>query len=125
MAKRDIKKLLNKKGWTGRELGIIELTNTCICFQQALEGKPQQPIVEAAELRKMLSTITDRGQGQVYNGYISIHEWLSVKYNIAQSNLQQALLMYKTLITYILDASFAEDVNRYMEQLPAIMTPKQ
>lgn len=125
MAKRDIKKLLNKKGWTGRELGILELTNTCVCFQQALEGKPQQPIVEAAELRKMLSTITDRAQGQVYNGYISIHEWLSVKYNIAQSTLQQALLNYKTLTTFILDASFAEDVYSYVEQLPAIMTQKQ
>lgn len=121
----DIKRLLNKKGWTGRELGILELTNMCIIFQQALEGKEPKPLVEQAQLRKMLSTITDRQQGQVYNGYISIHEWLSVRYNIAQTQLQQAQLQYRTLAGYITDAILAEEVYSYIEQLPAIMTEKQ
>ena len=121
----DIKRLLNKKGWTGRELGILELTNMCIIFQQALEGKEPKPLVEQSQLRKMLSTITDRQQGQVYNGYISIHEWLSIRYNIAQTQLQQAQLQYRTLAAYVTDAIFAEDVYRYIEQLPAIMTEKQ
>ena len=35
----DIKRLLKKKGWTGRELGILELSNMAIMFRQALEGK--------------------------------------------------------------------------------------
>ena len=121
----DIKRLLNKKGWTGRELGILELTNMCIIFQQALEGKEPKPLVEQAQFKKMLSTITDRQQGQVYNGYISIHEWLSIRYNIAQTQLQQAQLQYRTLAGYVTDATLAEDVYRYIEQLPAIMTEKQ
>ncbi len=41
----DIKRLLNKKGWTGRELGILELTNMAVMFRQALEGKQPEPIV--------------------------------------------------------------------------------
>ena len=121
----DIKRLLNKKGWTGRELGILELTNMAVMFRQALEGKEPQPLVEQAQLRKMINTITDRQQGQVYNGYISIHEWLSIRYNIAQTQLQQAQLQYRTLVGYITDATLAEDVYRYIEQLPAIMTQKQ
>ena len=121
----DIKRLLNKKGWTGRELGILELTNMAVMFRQALEGKEPQPLVEQAQLRKMINTITDRQQGQVYNGYISIHEWLSICYNIAQTQLQQAQLQYRTLVGYITDATLAEDVYRYIEQLPAIMTEKQ
>ena len=121
----DIKRLLNKKGWTGRELGILELTNMCVMFRQALEGKDPQPIVEQAQLRKMINTITDRQQGQVYNGYISIHEWLSIRYNIAQTHLQQAQLRYRELAGYVMDATLAEDVYRYIEQLPAIMTQKQ
>lgn len=121
----DIKRLLNKKGWTGRELGILELTNMAVMFRQALEGKEPQPLVEQAQLRKMINTITDRQQGQVYNGYISIHEWLSIRYNIAQTQLQQAQLQYRTLVGYITDATLAEDVYRYIEQLPAIMTEKQ
>ncbi len=73
----------------------------------------------------MINGITDRQQGQVYNGYISIHEWLSIRYNIAQTQLQQAQLQYRTLAGYITDATLAEDVYRYIEQLPAIMTEKQ
>ena len=121
----DIKRLLNKKGWAGRELGILELTNMAVMFRQALEGKEPKPLVEQAQLRKMINTITDRQQGQVYNGYISIHEWLSIRYNIAQTQLQQAQLQYRTLAGYITDATLAEDVYRYIEQLPAIMTQKQ
>lgn len=103
-----------------------------VMFRQALEGKEPQPLVEQAQLRKMINTITDRQQGQVYNGYISIHEWLSIRYNIAQTQLQQAQLQYRTLVGYITDATLAEDVYRYIEQLPAIIdsksntkTPKQ
>lgn len=125
MARRDITRLLNKKGWTGRELGIIEITNMCVLFRQSLEGKEPKPLVEQAELRRMLSTITDRQQGMTYNGYIAIHEWLSVKYNIAQTNYQQAQLQYRTLEGYIERATLAEDAYKYMEQLPEIMTQKQ
>ena len=121
----DIKRLLKKKGWTGRELGILELSNMAIMFRQALEGKEPQPIVEQARFREMINGITDRQQGQIYNGYISIHEWLSIHYNIAQTQLQQAQLQYRTLAAYVTDAIFAEDVYRYIEQLPAIMTEKQ
>lgn len=121
----DIKRLLKKKGWTGRELGILELSNMAIMFRQALEGKEPQPIVEQARFREMINGITDRQQGQIYNGYISIHEWLSIRYNIAQTQLQQAQLQYRTLAAYVTDAIFAEDVYHYIEQLPAIMTEKQ
>lgn len=121
----DIKRLLNKKGWTGRELGILELTNMAVMFRQALEGKQPEPIVDQARFRTMINGITDRQQGKVYNGYISIHEWLSIRYNIAQTQLQQAQLQYRTLAAYVTDAIFAEDVYHYIEQLPAIMTEKQ
>lgn len=121
----DIKRLLNKKGWTGRELGILELTNMAVMFRQALEGKQPEPIVDQARFRTMINGITDRQQGKVYNGYISIHEWLSIRYNVAQTQLQQAQLQYRTLVGYITNATLAEDVYRYIEQLPAIMTEKQ
>lgn len=121
----DIKRLLNKKGWTGRELGILELTNMAVMFKQDLEGKEPEPLVEQAQFRKMINSITDRQQGQVYNGYISIHEWLSIRYNIAQTQLQQAQLQYRTLVNYVTSATLAEDAYKYIEQLPAIMTQKQ
>lgn len=121
----DIKRLLNKKGWTGRELGIIELTNMAIMFRQALQGEDPKPLIEASQLQKMVNEIKDPVQGRAYNGYISIHEWLSLKYNIAQTQIQQAQLQYRTLEGFITTAILAEDVYRYVERLPAIMTQKQ
>lgn len=121
----DIKRLLNKKGWTGRELGIIELTNMALNFQQRLQGKEPKDLVDRAHFQRMISGITDKEQGRIYNGYIAIHEWLSLHYNIAQTQLQQAQLQFRTLSGYITDAILAEDVYSYIEQLPAIMTQKQ
>lgn len=121
----DMKRLLNKKGWTGRELGIIELTNMAVQFRQALQGEEPKPLIETSQLQKMVNEIKDPVQGRAYNGYISIHEWLSLKYNIAQTQIQQAQLQYRTLEGFITTAILAEDVYRYVEQLPAIMTQKQ
>jgi len=122
----DIKRLLNKKGWTGRELGIIQITNMAVIFRQALQGNPDpKPLIEREQLRKMINGITDREQARVYNGYISIHEWLRLKYNIALSHEQQAQLQFKNLSSYIIEAMIAEDAFQYAESLPVIMTEKQ
>lgn len=122
----DLKRLLNKKGWTGRELGIIQVSNMAIMFRQVLQGNPDpKPLIEREQLRKMINGITDREQARVYNGYIAIHEWLRLKYNIALSYEQQAELRFKTLSMYLTDAMQAEDVYKYIEQLPLIMTQKQ
>ena len=121
----DIKRLLNKKGWTGRELGILELTNMAVQFKQALKGEERKPLIEEAQFQKMINDIKDPIQGREYNGYIAIHEWLTVQYNIAQTQLQQAQLQFRTLEGYITRAILAEDVYRYIAKLPVIMTQKQ
>ena len=122
----DIKKLLNKKGWTGRELGIIELTNMSELYRQALAGNQDpSPLVEPGQFQKMINGIVDRSQGIVYNGYISIHEWLQVQLQAALAQDQQVQLQYKKLIDYVTNAITAEDAYRYAEQLPAIMTQKE
>lgn len=121
----DIKRLLNKKGWTGRELGILELTNMAVQFKQSLEGEKTKPLIEMHQLQKMVNDLTDPVQNKIYNGYISIHEWLSLKYNIAQTQMQQAQLQYQTLESFITTAMLSEDVYEYVSKLPAIMTQKQ
>lgn len=122
----DIKRLLNKKGWTGKELGILELTNMATLFRQRMSGNPNPtPLVTKGQFQKMLSSITDSTQGRIYNGYIAIHEWLSLAYNIALTNEQQAQLRFKSLSSYVIEASIAEDTYSYIESLPVIMTEKQ
>ena len=121
----NIKRLLNKKGWTGRELGIIEVTNMAVMYKQRLNGEPVKPIVTPEQFKKMLHTIDSSAQGKIYNGYLAIHEWIALHYNIAQSNVQQAQLRFKTLTSHIITASIAEDTYNYIAELPLIMTEKQ
>lgn len=122
----DIKKLLSKKGWTGRELGIIEITNMCSMFSQRMSGvQNPTPLVTKAQFQTMLNGIQDSHQGRIYNGYLSIHEWLSLYYNICNSNTQQAQFQFHKLADEIERATMAEEVYQYIESLPVIMTPKQ
>lgn len=122
---KDIKKLINKKGWTGKELGQIELTNLCHNFKRQLEGKPYKPLVSRAEFRKMLATLQDPIQGKAYNEYVSVHEWLTMTYNIASAQEQQAQGNFKTLLHRISVAQALESTYRYVDELPIIMTEKQ
>lgn len=122
----DIKRLLNKTDWTGRELGMLELYNMAVTFQQTLQGEADpKPVIARSEFQKMVNGIKDPEQGRIYNGYISIHEWLVVAYNIAQTQFQQAQLRFTELESYISKAIIAEDVFQYVAKLPAILTQKQ
>lgn len=122
----NINSLLKKKGWTGRELGRLEMVNTLDGFRQSLEGVLEpKPIISKADFRKMLDTITDPQEGRIYNGYIAIHEWFSTMYSGAVAQEQQAHLNYNTLSTVLTNAMTAEDIYSYIAELPVIMTEKQ
>lgn len=122
----DIKKIINKKGWTGKELGQIELANLAYLFKQQIEGKEEAtPLVTQGEFRKMLNTLKDPIQIRAYNGYLSIHEWLSIAYNIASGQEQQAQSNFKSLYSRITVAQALENTYAYMDRLPVIMTEKQ
>lgn len=122
----DIKRLLNKKGWTGRELGQLLLANVAHEYRQALEGNyTPTPLVTEAEFSKMLHSLTDRVQGHTYNEYYSVYEWLRARPAIANGYYMNGQNDYATIHNYIMQALFAEDVYCYVEQLPVIMTQKQ
>ena len=122
----DIKRLLNKKGWTGRELGQLLLANVAHEYRQALEGNyTPTPLVTAGEFSKMLNSLTDRVQGHAYNEYYSVYEWLKSRPAITNGYYMNGQADFATIRNYITQALFAEDVYKYVEQLPAIMTQKQ
>lgn len=122
----DIKRLLNKKGWTGRELGQLLLANVAHEYRQALEGNyTPTPLVTEAEFSKMLHSLTDRVQGHAYNEYYSVYEWLKSRPAITNGYYMNGQADFATIRNYITQALFAEDVYKYVEQLPAIMTQKQ
>ena len=121
----DIKALLKKKGWTGRELGILELTNMAEMYDQQRRGE-QDPreIIDRAAMTAAVQNL-DRANGPTYNGYLSIHEWISVEAPTAHAYAQQLQLGLATILQYVLSASATEKAYEYVEKLPAIMTRKE
>lgn len=123
----NIDRLLKKKGWTGAELGKLELANTALAYKKAVEADnpEQEPAISRADFEKMLSTLKDPTEGRVYNGYISIHNWISNTMQVAIAQNQQAQLQFDKLWSFIQNAITAEDLYSYIEELPLIMTEKQ
>ena len=72
-----ISRLLNKKGWTGKELGRIEIANMVKLFADSKAGViDPEPIVPIEKLRQMVSALSTP-QRMEYNGYTSIHNWIA------------------------------------------------
>lgn len=123
----NINKLLKKKGWTGQELGIIELTNMATMFRKAAEGdEAPKPLVPHKRFMAMLDeNLTTTEDKEIYGGYMLIHDWLRLKFHIAQAELQACTMNFRFFPEEVLRFLIAEDVYSYIEQLPAIMTEKQ
>lgn len=123
----NINRLLKKKGWTGAELGRLQIANTALAYDKAVkaDNPNQEPVVSSADFQKMLATLTDPTEGRIYNGYISIHNWVSNTSQVALAQEQQAQLQFYRLWTIISNAITAEDIYSYIEELPCIMTEKQ
>lgn len=121
----DVSKLTRKMGWTGWELGKLEVTNMAVMFKAALEGKDPTPLIDRETFQKMLQSLTDSRQLAVYNGFIGLHDWLSLKYNVSQTCIQQAQLQYRTIWGFISQAIMTETFHHYQSVLPLIVTQKQ
>ena len=122
----NIDKLLKKQGWTGEELGRLEIAIAFTGFSQSLQGvKDPKPLISEADFQKMLNTIKEQEEGRTYNNYLKIHEWIAKVYNMAIAHEQQAQLTFNKLLVILSNAMIAEDLYKYIERLPAIMTEKQ
>lgn len=122
----NIDKLLKKKGWTGSELGRLQIVTTLRAFQKVQDGEEDpESRVDRKDIRKMLDTLEDPVEIAVYNGYIGIHEWFRLTYSGAAAAEQAAHLNYAKFSELITIASITEEIYQYISELPAIMTQKQ
>ncbi len=113
----DIKTLLNKKRLNGQDLGRIEITNMALSFKDALEGNPNpKPFIEINKLQTLINAL-DRKQLKMYNNYIEVHDWITVKYNISQTHFQQAQLQLKILWEFVSESVLAEEFFTYVAKI--------
>lgn len=122
-----MEKLLNKKGWTGAELGKLSIANLMLGYKRVLENNNQNEELDISkeDIRKMVNTLKDPSEKKTYNGYMDIYEWIVRNLQVAVSQEQQAQLQHRILLNIVSNALVAEDVYGYIDQLPLIMTEKQ
>lgn len=119
----DVKSLLNKKKFTGEDLGRIEITNMSLSFKDALEGNPNsEPFIEISKLQTLINAL-DKKQLKMYNNYIEVHDWITVKYNISQTHFQQAQLQLKILWEFLSESVLAEEFFTYIAKIDADNKP--
>lgn len=119
----DVKTLLNKKRLSGSDLGRIEITNMSLSFKDAIEGKTDpKPFIEISKLQSLINAL-DKKELKMYNNYIEIHDWITVKYNISQTHFQQAQLQLKILWEFLSESLLAEEFFTYAAKIKSDNKP--
>lgn len=121
----DIEKILRKRKPTGKEVGILAITNACDLFRQTNAGIEEPvPIVTADKLTRMINSLTEM-QSQVYQEYATMYSWLILQFSKANEQVSLAQYTYKTLDTFVVRAVIGEDAYALSGKMPVIMTRKQ
>lgn len=115
----DIRRLMRKKKLTGKELGIIEVSNMALDFKHQTQGGPPGNIVDLGELRRRALELDNKEQEQIYNGYLAIHQWIMLYHNKAQIHMQQAQLQSRIITDYLIDLSICEEFRSYLRSQQA------
>lgn len=122
----DIKRLLRKKGWTGREVGQALLISLTDSYRKHLLGNTEpEPLFSQAQLQNMINSITDRSEGTMYNRFAAVQSWVVQYQAVSNAYLQQAQAIINSLVSTIATAEAAENELVMLEQLPLVMTQKQ
>lgn len=123
----DIKRLLKKKSWTGKEIGQIILVDTLKAYKRAIDtSNPlEQPEVTKEQLDYMVSTLTNESEWETYRGYISIYDWIQHTSQLVSTQEQSAIAQYAQYYGFIANALTAENTYQYIAELPVTMTEKQ
>lgn len=123
----DVKQLLSKKGWTGEETGKAIILSMIHAFQQALSGNAEpKPLFPREKIKGMLHGFSASSEDvEAYNRYINLQNWTKQYQAVANAHLQRFQgCLYEFLSIYTASEG-AENENRYIEQLPRIITQKQ
>lgn len=121
----EIERILAKDHWTGDDVGRAIILSLIHSYRDTLAARPETTLFDAAQLRTMVASLKTREQTTRYNRYTGLNHWISINQPIAMFHYQKADSEIMRIMSVLSTASAAEDTHRYIEQLPAIVTPRQ
>lgn len=121
-----IKRILNKEVWTGRELGIVILTQIAQDFDNEMKGKRPKPLTDAQKIRAMLQYVSqDPIQHRAYLNYATLSQWINLFFNIAESAAQALQVNLLSMSLAAERCIIIEQARTFARCIPRIMTEKQ
>lgn len=126
MASQNIKQLLNKKEWTGDEVGKAVILSLINDYEQSLQGKDKpKRLFSYDKLQKMIRTLANSTHMKRYKRYVGLHNWLMQYQAVAIAYYQQVDGEINRYLGTVTTAYAVEKEYKYIEKLPTIMTQKQ
>lgn len=121
---RKIDSLLNKKGWTGVEVGKALVAS--IIHDIRHQSEPDyKPLFSQADFEKMESSLNTDRDFTVYGVYRDIYSSLIDAYNRGQGLYQQFYNGYSRYSNYMYLCQQADEALKRAESYPLIMTQSQ
>lgn len=116
-----LKTLLKKKGWTGKEVGKLLIASALNDIQN--QGKT--PLFSQAELENMENSLTTESDYLTYGVYRSLHGAIIASYNVANGISQQFWHGFYRYFNEIVSLQNEERALTSLDRTPLIMTESQ
>jgi len=121
---RKIDRLLNKKGWTGVEVGKALVAS--IIHDIRHQSEPDyKPLFSQSDFDKMESSLNTERDYLAYGVYRDLYSGLIDAYNRGQGQYQQFYNGYYRYAMYLKDCTVAEQTLQTAELIPYVMTQEQ
>lgn len=125
MDRAKAKRLLNKKGWTGKEVGQAYLYSLSEQTKAGKAKKPFKPPFTREDLDRMEQSITIQEQYIVFRAYASLYSSLVDSSNMAEARIQQTYSGFYRYFYTLKDCIQADDALKAVCKHPLIMTRGQ
>lgn len=121
---KDIKKLLNKNSWTGKEVGKALLMS----LQRDIERKDNpklQPLFSQDDLNRMMDGLDTDEKYMQFKIFSVIYSAIVDSFNLNQAQIQQFYNGYYRYLYSIRETERAENYYNSIKQFPLILTQSQ
>lgn len=119
-----IKKLLSKKGWTGKDVGKT-LVASLLHDLKHIDEEEAAPMLTQAEFARLEASLRTENDFTTYRVYVAIHEALREFYNKANSYLQQVYHGVYRILPILKNYLLADTEQSRARHAPILMTAEQ
>lgn len=119
-----LKNLLKKKGWTGKEVGQLLIASMLNDIKQQKQEE-KTPLFSQSDFEKMESSLTSDRDYISYGVYRDLYSSIIDSFNRGQGLYQQFFNGFSRLFTELREVENADNAQKSIDDTPLIMTESQ